>query len=426
MKKITAICLLFVVVQISAQAKKQFVAAQTTLVAPVPPVIPAVSFNVIDFGAVADGRTLNTDAIQHTIDKAADGGTIIIPAGIFLCGPIVLHSKINLQISKNAVLLFSNDIDRHPIVNNRYQNFIAASHQSDIKISGEGTINGQGEIWWTKFRAKKLTYTRPQLIYLDNCERVEVSGITCLNPPNTHVSMKLCKEVMIKGITITAPANSANTDGLNLSVKNCLVTGCKISTGDDNIAINFGGKGTTAGPECESIAITNCFFGYGHGLSIGSYTSGNLKGLTVSNCSFEGTTAGIRMKSTRGRGGLVEDVNYRNITMEKVKNPVFISAYYPKEPIDPANDIARPVGATTPHFKNITLTNISCRGSDRAVTIWGVPEMPVEQIIFDHVNISATKGMLLYNVKGLLFINSTINSREGEPIKEFNADVKGL
>ncbi len=392
------------------------------------PTIPNNTFLVTDFDAIGDGKTLNTTAIQQALDKAkAEGGRVIIPKGVFLCGPIKMYSRTNLEIQKGAVLRLRNDIDSFPAEKERYLNFIHVSNVTDIKISGEGTIDGQGEIWWKKFTAKEITYRRPQMMFIEKAERVEIGGITYLNPPNTHLSLKNTTDVYIHNITIQAPADSRNTDGINISTKNCTIENCSINTGDDNIAINFGNKNNAVNdPECKNIMISNCAFGYGHGLSIGSYTSGGLKNLNVSNCTFEGTTSAIRIKTARGRGGLVEDVTYTDIKISNSKWPIFISEYYPKEPATPEADSTLPINDKTPTYKNFTLKNITIANAQDAIKIWGIPESPIQHIQFINVNIAAKKAAQIYNAKNIEFVKSSIIVDKGDKLLTYNADVKGL
>lgn len=395
---------------------------------PVSPQIPDHTFIITDFGAKGDGITINTRAIQEVLDKAAAaGGKVIIPAGSFLTGPLVIRSHTHLELRKGAFLKLRNEIDSIPVEKERYRSLVTINKASDIKISGEGTLDGQGQIWWDKFTAKELVYRRPQLLFAERVERLELEGITFLNPPNTHLSLKSCNDVYIHHINIEAPEKSRNTDGLNISVRNCLIEHCSIRTGDDNIAINFGNRNNTAGePECENITIRDCAFGYGHGLSVGSYTAGGLRNLTVQNCTFEGTTSGIRIKSARGRGGLVENLRYANLKMNHVKWPVFISAYYPKEPVAPEADTAQPIDKTTPVFRNISLENITIQNAGDAVKIWGIPESPISGIRFSNVKIEAKKGAQIYYAEDISFEQSGIRVAEGERLKTYHASVTGL
>ena len=392
------------------------------------PSIPATAYNVKDFGAVGDNQTLNTNAIQKALDEAAKaGGTVQIPAGQYLCGPLTMHSHTGLEIAKGAVLRLINDMDHFPVTGTRYQNFINVSGGSDIRISGGGTIDGQGEVWWKAVEANSLKFRRPQMVYIEGAQQVEISGVKFLDPPNTHLSLKNTKEVYIHDIVIQAPANSHNTDGINISARNTTIENCLINTGDDNIAINFGNRQQPENdPEVQNMLIRNCFFGYGHGLSIGSFTSGGLRNLRVNHCAFDGTTSGIRIKTARGRGGLISDISYEDIAIKNSKFPIFISEYYPKEPKSPQDDQATTPGQYNPVYRNIRLKNITVTDSQEALIIWGIPESPVQDISFDNVQINAKKGAQVYNASGVVFVNSDINAASGNKVQTYNANISGL
>jgi polygalacturonase len=392
------------------------------------PEIPATVYNVRDYGAVGDNKTLNTLAIQKALDQAkAGGGQVLIPPGEYRCGPLNLYSKTHLEIAKGATLRLQNEIEIFPAANGRYLNFIDIAKATDIRISGQGTIDGQGEIWWKATEAKLLKLRRPQLLYIEGAQRVEISGITFLNPPNTHISLKNTRDVYIHDIVIQAPTTSHNTDGINISAKDCTIERCTINTGDDNIAINFGNRSLATGdPEVQHIVIKDCTFGYGHGLSIGSFTSGSLDGLHVSNCTFDGTTSAIRIKTARGRGGVLDNVSYENITIKNARYPIFISEYYPKEPKTPQEDVVSVAGERNPSYKNITLKNITVTNSQEALILWGIPESPIQHVRFENVRISAKTGAQINNVTNAEFINSSIKAISGEKIRVYKAVVTGL
>jgi polygalacturonase len=396
---------------------------------PALPVIPERIFKITDHGAVGDGKTLATDAIQKTIKEcsAAGGGTVLVPAGQFLTGPLELASQLRLKLEKDAVLKISNDLSTYPQSNQRFRNCITASKAHDIEISGQGTIDGQGEPWWTEFRAKKDTFPhRPYMVVLTECTRVLVKDVTLVNSPSFHLVPGHCTDVTIDGVTITAPKDSPNTDAIDPSGGNFLITRCKIDVGDDNIAVKASGSMNPAKPSCTDFTITNCAFLHGHGLSIGGQSDGGLRGMHVSDCTFEGTTSGIRMKASREKGGLVEDVSYENITMKNVKTPIYITGYYPKEPKNPADDPAQPGNTIGPIWRNITISNLTVTDSPTAGIIWGVPELPVSNVKLNNVSISAKEGMKIYNAKGIQFTNSTITVQKGEKVLLYDAQVSGL
>ena len=391
---------------------------------PALPVIPDKTFSVADYGAVGDGKTLNTAALQKAIEAVtqAGGGTLTIPAGRFLTGPLTLASSINLQLAKDAVLLFSDDITTFPSSNKRYQNCLSVGDAHDLEISGEGTIDGQGAAWWKAYRADANMMHRPMMVTFTHCSRILVTGVHLTNSPMFHLVPGHCTDVTIKDIVITAPADSVNTDGIDPSGSNYLIDGCTIDTGDDNIAIKPGET-----EKDHDYLIAHCHFLHGHGMSIGSGTAGGIENLTVTDCSFDGTTSGIRIKTSRGRGGLAQNLTYQNLTMKGVKNPILLTDYYPKSPATPDEDPAQPVTPLTPAFANITISNLTSTDSPTAGTIWGLPEMPISGLTFTNVHLTAEKGMKIVHAKGIRFSDSDITVvSSGEKLILSDAEVNGL
>jgi polygalacturonase len=391
------------------------------------PVIPGATFNVTNYGAIGDGKTMNTAAVQKTIDTAAaaGGGTVLVPAGRFLTGPLTLASRINLHLAKGAFILISDDLTNYPTVMGRYQDSITAHNAHDLEISGEGTIDGQGSPWWKAFRADKSMMHRPFLIMLSNCTRVLVHEVRLCNSPSFHLVPQNCADVTIQGITIKSPADAPNTDGIDPSGWNYLITGCLIDAGDDNIAVKPGSGRT---PGNKNYTITNCKFLHGHGMSIGSGTEGGIEDLTVSNCTFSQTDSGIRIKTLRGRGGLLQNLTYENLQMTEVKNPIYIIDWYPERnaPKDPSTETAEPVTDKTPINQNITIRNLTATNCPTAGTIRGLPEAPITDVTFSNVTLSAKAGMRIYHAKGIRFVNSQISVASGKPLTAFNAQVTGL
>ena len=390
------------------------------------PTIPHATFNVTNYGAIGDGKTMNTSAIQKTIDTAsAGGGTVLIPAGKFLTGPFTLASSINLHLVKNATILISDDLANYPSAKGRYQDSITASGAHDLEISGEGTIDGQGNAWWTAFRADKSMTHRPNMIKLSNCTRVRVHGVTLGNSPMFHLVPQNCTDVTIQGITIQAPANAPNTDGIDPSGWNFLITDCTIDTGDDNIAIKPANGRT---PGNKNYKVKNCTFRHGHGCSVGSGTAGGIEDLKVSACTFNQTDSGIRIKTLRGNGGLLQNCTFENLRMTAVKNPIYIIDWYPERnaPKDPSTEKPEPVTDRTPLNKNIIIRNVTAADCPTAGTIRGLPEAPITGVTLSNVNISAKTGMKIYHAKGIKFVGSKITVESGKPLTAFNAEVMGL
>jgi hypothetical protein len=388
---------------------------------PLLPTIPPGTFYVTNFGAIGDNLTTNTTAIQNTIKAAgtAGGGTVDISPGIFLSGPLSLSNNINLQLESGATL--------RALPYGEYPGgtsppiFISANTLHDLEISGSGSIDGQGNSgWWTHGLS---TSQRPVLVNFNKCNRILVQNVTVSNAPVMHFTFKSTTgNVTIQGITINSPGTSPNTDGIDLIGTNCLVENCSISAGDDNIAL-----GSTAATSSDTI-VTNCTFGTGHGLSIGSNTSDGVSNLTVYACSFNGTDYGIRMKSDNnsssgGEGGLAQNLAYYNLTMTNITfAPIVIYSYYNKvgtpTSVTPAiaasESIPSPVPPTTAIWRDIVISNLTATTPGGiAGIIWGRLEMPVTNVILDHVNITGTASFDAYNVDGLQFIDSQITVPSG-------------
>lgn len=392
------------------------VASDFTTQSPDAPRIPAREFSASALGVLPDATAPVTDALQKAIDQvgARGGGRLTLAPGTYLVGPLKLTSRLDLHLSAGVVLRLLPRESAYPVGESRFESLLVASGATDLRISGAGKIDGQGEAWWRAYRAKELLHRRPQLILFDNCERVELTGFTSINPPNTHIALRLCKEVTLRNLVLDAPDDSPNTDGINISGKNYLITGCRISTGDDNIVVlTHSAKGWEL-PVCENFVIRDCALGFGHGLSIGSYTGGGIRNLLAERITFDGTTAGIRMKADRDRGGLVESLTYRDITMRGVKNPVYLTSYYPKTPKSPESDQSQPVTATTPRWQKILIENLSVTDSVNSIILWGLPEMPLGEITLRNARFATEKGARFYHAPRVVLDRVSLKPASGE------------
>ena len=384
------------------------------------PAIPAGAFNITSNGAVGDNKTNNTAAIQATLDAAASagGGTVTVPSGTFLSGPIVIGSGTNLVLSSGAVLKM---LPRASYGSGDTA-FITAttSNAHDIAITGSGTIDGQRQDWWDAFAADS-SVSRPQQVNLGHVTRVQISGIRLQNSPEEHIWVKSDTSVTITGITISTLAVSGksppkNTDGVDVTATGMFFCNNNVACGDDNIAMS----GT-------NLYIGYSTFGVGHGCSIGSITKNGVSSLTVDHLTMNGTTSGIRMKSGRDRGGTVKDLTYSNVTMTNVQNPVYITSYYPDLPSDPKSDSAMAVTATTPYWQNITIKNLTATGSTNGGIIWGLPEAKVSGMTFDNVKIQANTGMEIFHATGVQFTNgSSVTPKSGAALTVYDATVTGV
>ena len=268
------------------------------------------------------------------------------------------------------------------------------------------------------------TQRRPRLIILSDCKDVRVEGVTLQNSPSFHLVPTGCDNVVIEGVTIRAPADSPNTDAIDPSAcKNVRITRCTLDVGDDNVAIKAGRAVPGRAAACENITVSDCTLLHGHGMSIGSETAGGVKNFTVERCTFNGTTSGIRIKTGRGRGGLVEDITYRDLTMTNVDWPISITCYYPKVPKE---DAAQPVTATTPVFRKIRITNVTASSPRTAGQIVGLPESLISEVALENVHLSAPTGMTIRNAKDIELKGVDIHVERGEPLLLENAQVRKL
>jgi len=387
-------------------------------------------FDVRQLGATGDGKTLDTAAIQKALDdcEKSGGGIVELPAGTYLSRPIFLRSGTTLQLDTGAVLQARAEPADFLDAKGATLAFVNAKQLTDIAITGHGIIDGAGARWWAPVRAAKKTGAketvhRPRMIMLSNCKNVRVEGVTLQNSPSFHLVPADCQNVIISGVTIHAPADSPNTDAMDPSCKNLLVTNCTFDVGDDNIAIKAG-HATAAGEfQDENITVIGCTFLHGHGMSIGSETRGGVRNLLVTNCTFNGTTSGIRIKTSRERGGLIEGMVYSDITMTNVDVPINITCYYPKVP---ATDTAQSVTENTPVYRDILIKNLTASGSKSAGYIVGLPEMCISNVVFENVTLTTKTGLTIRDAQGIQFNNSAVRVQDGAIYTAVNATVTGL
>lgn len=386
--------------------------------------LPAAAIcNAKAYGAKADGKTMDTQALQRAIDacSAKGGGGVRLSDGTFLTGPIVLKSHITLEVDKGATLLGSQNMSDYPKAEELRQPsvepLLGAKNAVDITIRGGGTIDGAGQPWWAAVYAHKKSRfaapQRPRLILLDHCKRVLIENMTIENSPSWQVVPYYCDYVTIRNSKILAPAHSPNTDGIDpFSSHHVTITHMLIDDGDDNVAIKSG-QPRSPGPDSPStdIRVTDCTFLHGHGMSIGSEVSGGVQNVYVSNVHFKGTGNGVRIKSNRDRGGDIGNFTFRNLTMQNVQTPILITEYYPKIP---HHDVAKPLTRLTPRFHNIEITNLTATGARNAGVIIGLPESPITTITLRNVHISAEKGMTISNAT-VAASNFTVKASEGKP-----------
>jgi polygalacturonase len=363
--------------------------------------------NPRDFGAKADGITKDTAAIQKAIGTCATkgGGTVRLTAGTYLSAPIVLKSNITLQLDQGATLLGSPDHADYPEITEfrlpGVQSLVSATNAENVSITGEGTIDGNGESWWQMARTVHDAgimgnpHPRPRLVVFDHCKHVRVEGVTIQNSPFWQLVPYYSDDVVIHNIRVLAPQHSPNTDAVDpFSSSNVTIDHLYADTGDDDIAIKSGAIDSPGGDDpSRDIVISDCTFLHGHGLSIGSEIAGGARNIVAERIHFDGTDNGIRVKANRDRGNDVSNLVFRDIDMKDVKNPLVISEYYPR--ILPSESAVAPAPVTrlTPHFHNIVIQNVTATGAAMAGAIVGLPEAPVTDVVLQNVNLSGEKGL---------------------------------
>jgi polygalacturonase len=357
-----------------------------------------------DHGAAHDGKRDDTTAIQKAIDECGTGDEILLGQGVYLSGPLTLGSGDTFVVAKGAMLLGTPDHEAYRDAGGRMiAPLIGARGAHDITLTGEGAIDGNGQSWWTEFRAARAAGSqtdRPKLIVLTDIENLKVSKLTLQNSPMFHLVPQSSHNVVVEGVRITAPADSPNTDGIDPSGRDMLFQNLWIDVGDDNIAIKSG-RNDPAHPGAASanMVIRDCTFLHGHGLSIGSETNGGVQNILAENITFKGTKTAIRVKTNREKGGLVRALVYRNIKMEDVQQAILITSYYPKIP---DADPARPVGPRTPDIGEISIEHLTVTGAAVAGGLYGLPEKPLRDIRMTGVNIQAKKGFTVRNASATL------------------------
>ncbi len=409
-------------------------------------------FDVSKFGARGDGTHLDTAAIQKALDACGGtGGMVKFPAGTYLSQPLTLRTKSTLQLDAGATLKATDepkdylpeDVAWDDILNGSKKGpltpFINGKDLTDIVIHGQGTIDGSGAKWWIPAEAARrkepgYTLPRPNLIVLTRVKHLEVAGVTLKNSPKFHLVPDNCQDVLIAGVTILAPEHAANTDAIDpSSCRNVLITNCTLAVGDDNVAIKAGKKIAGRAFACEDITVAGCTFLHGHGMSIGSETDGGVRNVVVKNCTFQDTENGLRIKSQRGKGGLVENVSYSDITMTNVDPAITFTCCYlnnsAKDAVQstPPKDAGTPsAGEKIPVYRDLRVSNLKATCQKSAGVILGLPESCISNVVFENVQISAHTGLAIRNAKGVQFNNSRVLAADGAAFSAENSQVEGL
>ena len=368
-----------------------------------------------DDGAAGDGNSIDTAALQAALDGCA-GGQVLVSAGTYLTGPLFLSSGTTLELAAGAMLLGVDDPAAYRRPSGGLFALLNATDADNLTLMGLGTIDGNGLDWWEAARepsgAVQPADQRPRLIELDRCQHIRISGLTLQDSPSFHLVLRSCSDVDVAGITVLAPPDAPNTDGVDLlSSRDVRIAGSTIDNGDDDVAIKSGSDDPAhPGAASADIMVTGCTFLHGHGVSIGSETIGGVSGVTVADSSFQGTRNGVRIKTNRDAGGPITNILYENLTMSGVEDPIAFASYYPTIP--PTNDAARPISAQTPSVSDLQIVGLTAEGAAHAGYIVGLPEVPYASIALANVSIGAGTGLVVRNAS-VSASNTTVQSSSG-------------
>jgi polygalacturonase len=455
------------------------------------PVFRKDTLSIARFGAKADGQFLNTTAINGAIDACSKkgGGVVLVPAGFWLTGPVVLKSGVNLHLAKGALLQFTDDFNQYPLVAGnwegvaqmRNQSPLSAEGATNIAITGFGILDGNGDSWrmvkkdkltesqWKKKVAsggvlsddKKTWYPsekskagallknpgvidpsktpefyqsikdflRPNMLVFTSCKNVLLQGVTFQNSPAWCLHPLMCENLVVRGVYAKNPWYAQNGDGIDVeSCKNVLVENSTFDVGDDGICIKSGRDeaGRKRGMPTENAVIRNNTVYHAHGgFVIGSEMSGGARNIWVDNNTFIGTDIGLRFKTTRGRGGIVENIFVRNTSMKDiVGEAILFDMYYAaQDPVPLAGEERKPpkvetlpVDAGTPQFRNFRITGLVCNGAEKAIFVRGLPEMSIRDIVLEDMVIAARKGLDMTEGNGITLRNVQLVTQEANPV----------
>lgn len=460
------------------------------------PIIPNNEVKITDFGAINGGQVLCTQAFADAIAALSKkgGGKVIIPAGIWLTGPIILQSNIEIYASAGSLIRFSANKDLYPIIETNFEGLntwrcispIYGKNLENVAFTGTGVWDGSGGAWrmvkkskltaneWKKLVASGgvvdekngnwfpsqqfkdgangadqnvrfdlhtkeeflaiRDFLRPVMVSIQNSKRVKFDGPVFQNSPAWCLHPLMIENLIVRNITVRNPWYSQNGDGIDVeSCKNVIVENSSFDVGDDAICIKSGKDkdGRDRGVACENLIIKNNIVYHGHGgVTVGSEMSGGVKNMHVSNCTFMGTDVGLRFKSTRGRGGVVENIFIKDIWMTDIPSQaISFNLYYGGKSIEETlaegggqtTSKLMPVTEETPQFKNIKIKNVTINGASQAVFLQGLPEMNLENIELSHLLIDADQGFTIIDAKGVNIQNVKMVSKAPTAFDIFNA-----
>ena len=404
-------------------------------------------------GAVGDGHTLNTKAVQSAIDDCAKagGGTVVVPKGVFVTGSIFLKQGVNLHVEKGGVLKGSQNTNDYPWIDTRIAGLemkwpaalINADGVTNLQITGAGTIDGSGETWWREYwRVRALEkdgidphfkVPRPRLVHIIRSEKVVVKDVTLKDSAFWNLQLTYCDGVVVQDIKVRVPGGklrAASTDGIDVdSTRNVLIAGCDIECDDDGICLKSGrdADGLRVNRPTENVVVRNCVVNRAGGLVVfGSETSGGIRHVRVENCRAGAACADVvRFKTRMGRGGVVEDIIYDNIQADGARRvfsfnmDAFGTTWLPEEFRTPV-----PPEKGTPVFRDITVRNLTARNCQSAGRIVGLPDSPILNLKLENVDIqNAGRGFTVKNTRSLVCDNVRVNGKPFTPPAETQSGV---
>ncbi|HKL95446.1 MAG TPA: glycoside hydrolase family 28 protein [Haploplasma sp.] len=426
----------------------------------------SLTLNVRDFNAYGDGIKNDTLAIQTAILTAPKNARVLIPEGTYLVTSLFLKDNIYIELAKGAVLLGNTNRHDYPVLPNvqiksdsteyilgtwegqpeeTFASLITGIYNENVIIYGQGIIdeNAHNSDWWFEHRVKRVA-RRPKGIFLNKCTNIQIQGITVKNTPSWNLHPYFSKDIRFIDMFLNSPIDSPTTDGIDPeSCDGVDIIGVRISVGDDCIAIKSGTfeMGMKYQTPSENITIRNCYMQDGHGgVVLGSEMSGGVKNLNVSQCIFDTTDRGLRIKTRRGRGkyAIIDGVSFSNILMKNVKCPFVIDSFYKWGPGGLEDYVYNkeklPIDDRTPYLGKFTFNDINAYDCEwSAGYFYGLPEQPIKEVEFNNVNFTFKKdsvageptmmvdaelvknrGLIFYNVENIITNNVTMTGHDGE------------
>ncbi|CAN6223442.1 unnamed protein product [Urochloa humidicola] len=367
--------------------------------------------SLADFGGVGDGTSSNTEAfrsaVEHLSQYSGDGGGMLyVPAGKWLTGPFNLTSHFTLFLHSDAVILGSQNISEWPVIaplpsygrgrdkiGGRYASLIGGSNLTDVAITGNnGTIDGQGAMWWSKFHQNKLKYTRGYLIELMWTDTIFISNVTLLNSPAWNIHPVYSSNIVVQGVTILAPTRSPNTDGINPdSCSHVRIEDCYVVSGDDCVAIKSGWDeyGIAYGVPSQHIVVRRltCVSPTSAMIALGSEMSGGISDVRAEDVTAVNTESAVRIKTAVGRGNYVKDVFVRGMRLDGMKYVFWMTGNYKSHPDDGFDPNAIPV------VENISYQDVVATGVYKsAARLEGIEGAPFKGICLANVTAEMDKS----------------------------------